>query len=219
MIGVMSILRDITKKETEYAFVDEHRRDRAEKAVRKGIECILKCQIIVNGERTAWCQQHDQQTFEPKPARMYEKISNCCSESVGIVKFLMSVDDPQPNIIQAVQSAVAWFDRSKLTGIHIVEKPNESLEKGYDKVVIGDASAPPIWARFYQLETNRPIFCGRNGKVRYCLAEIDYERRTGYTWYGYWPAELLIKDYPAWQKKWAPKENVLRNRLSKYEIN
>ena len=68
-----------------------------------------------------------------------------------------------------------------------------------------------VWVRFYQIGTNRPIFGDYDGKVYYAMSEISSERRTGYSWYGYWPATLLAKDYPAWQKKWAPKENVLKN--------
>jgi PelA/Pel-15E family pectate lyase len=210
MIGAMTVLRDIAEKKPPYTLVDEQRRKKAEKAVQKGIECILKCQIIVGGKRTAWCQQHDEKTFEPRPARIYEKISICGGESVGVVRFLMSIDNPTEEIVEAIQSAVAWFDRVKLTGIRQINKPNES-GRGYDKVIIRDATAPPIWARFYQIGTNRPIFCGRDGIIKSSLAEIEHERRTGYSWYGYGPATLLAKDYPAWQKKWAPRENVLRN--------
>ena len=35
----------------------------------------------------------------------------------------------------------------------------------------------------------------------YVLAAIEYERRNGYAWYGYWPADLLKKDYPAWKAR------------------
>jgi PelA/Pel-15E family pectate lyase len=210
MIGAMTVLRDIAERKPGYAFVDEQHRRKAEKAVQKGIECILKCQIIVDDRRTAWCQQHDEKTLEPRPARIYEKVSNCAGESIGVVKFLMSIDKPTEKVIQAVQGAVAWFDRVKLSGIRQVNKPDES-ERGYDKVIIRDAAAPPIWARFYQIGTNRPIFCGRDGIIKSSLAEIEHERRTGYSWYGYGPATLLARDYPAWQKKWAPKKNVLRN--------
>jgi PelA/Pel-15E family pectate lyase len=210
MIGAMSVLRDIAEQKAGYTFVDEGRRRKAEEAVRKGIDCILKCQIIVDGKRTAWCQQHDEKTLEPRPARIYEKVSICGGESVGIVRFLMSIDNPDKEIVEAIQSAVAWFDRVKITGIRQVNKPDDS-ERGYDKVVIKDSAAPPIWARFYKIGTNRPIFCGRDGKIKYNMAEIEHERRTGYSWYGYGPAEMLSRDYPAWQKKWAPKKNVLKN--------
>lgn len=211
MIGAMNILRDIAKKKPEYAFVDRIRSTKAEKAVQKGIECILKCQIIVNGQRTAWCQQYNEKTIEPCPARSYEKISICANESVGIVEFLMDIDNPEPKIIRAVQSAVAWFDSVKLTGIRQVKKPDKSKDGGYDKLIIKDATAPAIWARFYQLGTNRPIFCGRDGKVKYHLAEIEHERRMGYAWYGYWPKELLAKDYPKWQKNGPHRRTGLRN--------
>lgn len=211
MVGAMSVLRDIASKKPQYTFVDEDRCKRAEKAVKKGVECILKCQLIVDGKRTAWCQQHDEVSFEPRPARSFEPAAITAGESVGVVEFLMSIDNPDPNVIEAVQSAVAWFDRVKLTGLRQVNKPDESLQGGYDKVVIEDPNAPPIWARLYELSSNRPIFCGRDGKVQYRLADIEHERRTHYTWYGYWPAELLAKDYPKWQKKWAPERNVLGN--------
>ena len=85
----------------------------------------------------------------------------------------------------------------------------DDSEKGYDKVVVRDPTAPATWARFYQIGTNRPIFCGRDGVIKYSLAEIEHERRTGYSWYGSSPRDLLRKDYPAWQKKWAPNDNVL----------
>jgi hypothetical protein len=35
------------------------------------------------------------------------------------------------------------------------------------------------------------------------------ERRVGYSWWGTWPARLLEEDYPAWQQRWAPEDNVL----------
>lgn len=207
MIGAMSVLRDIAGKKPGYTFVEEVRRRKAKEAVLKGVECILKCQIIVDGKRTAWCQQHDEETFEPRPARIYEKVSICGNESVGIVKFLMGIDNPNEEIIKAIQGAVAWFDSVKLAGIRQINKSDDS-ERGYDRVIIKDVKARPIWARFYEIGTNRPIFCGRDGKIKYSLAEIEQERRTGYAWYGYWPAELLTKDYPAWQRKWAPKKKM-----------
>ncbi|MCX5684268.1 MAG: pectate lyase, partial [Planctomycetota bacterium] len=210
MIGVMRFLRDLAKKDGPCAFVDADRRAKAEKAVAKGIECILRCQVVVDGKRTVWCAQHDEATLKPAPARAYEKISLSGAESVGIVRFLMGVEKPGPEVIEAVQSAVAWFDAARITGIRQAAKPDPSLPGGQDKVIEKDPSAPPLWARFYEIGTNRPIFCGRDGVIKYSLAEIEHERRTGYAWYGGTPADLLAKDYPAWQAKWDPARNVLR---------
>ena len=49
MIGVMKLLRDVAAAKPAYAFVDEARRAAAARAVEKGIECILKTQVVVNG--------------------------------------------------------------------------------------------------------------------------------------------------------------------------
>ncbi|MDQ3013607.1 MAG: pectate lyase [Acidobacteriota bacterium] len=201
MINVMTLLGEIARKQLAYGFVDEARRAKAGKAVENGIECILKCQIKVNGKLTAWCAQHDEVTFAPAPARTYEKISLSGSESIGIVRFLMSVDRPDARVVDAIQSAVAWFNQSKLTGIKVTRKPDAAQAKGYDIVVVEDAKAEPLWARFYEIGTNRPIFCGRDGQIKSTLAEIEYERRTGYGWYTDAPAKLLSQDYPAWLKR------------------
>jgi PelA/Pel-15E family pectate lyase len=123
----------------------------------------------------------------------------------------MGIDRPSQQIIKGIEGAIVWFNQAKLTGIRQIEKSDRSVEGGYDRVVIEDANAPPIWARFYQIGTNRPIFCGRDGIIKYKLAEIEQERRAHYAWYGYWPAELLAKDYPAWREKWTPERNVLKN--------
>ena len=208
MVGVLTLLKDITDRKPDYRFVDEQKREKLRHAFRRGIECILKTQLVVKGIKTAWCQQYDSKTLKPAEARSYEKVSICASESAGIVRLLITIDSPNSKLIDAIQSAVVWLDRSRLTGIRIVRKPDDS-SKGYDKIVVEDPDAPPVWARFYEIDTNKPIFCGRDGIVKYTLAEIEQERRTGYSWYGNGPEALLTKYYPAWQKKWVPDLNVL----------
>ena len=70
-------------------------------------------------------------------------------------------------------------------------------------MVVPDPAAKPLWARFYEIGTNKPMYVGRDGIVHEHLADIEYERRVGYNWIGPFAAELLEKKYPAWQKKWA----------------
>lgn len=201
MINVMNLLRDIARRQPAYAFVDEGRRAASARAVEKGVECILRCQVIVNGKRTAWCAQHDEKTLQPAPARAYEKVSLSGSESVGIVRFLMQLDEPDAKVVEAVNAAVAWFEQVKLTGIKLVEQPNAALPKGRDRIVVADPQAEPLWARFYEIGSNRPLFSGRDGIVKYSLAEIEAERRAGYQWYVTTPAKLLAKEYPAWRQR------------------
>jgi pectinesterase len=112
----------------------------------------------------------------------------------------MSLDNPSPEVVRAVDAAVAWLESVKLEGIRqTVERDQE----GRNKVIVKDPAAPPLWARFYEIQTNRPFFCDRDGVPKYTIAEIGHERRNGYAWYGTWPQSLLQEQYPAWKKKWA----------------
>ncbi len=204
MVGVLELLRDVAERRAPFEKVEAAVRDRAATAVQQGIACILRCQIVVNGTKTAWCAQHDERTLAPAPARKYEHISLSGSESVGIVRFLMGVDQPSPEIIAAIRSAVTWLEKVKLTGLRVELIPAPDLPHGEDKRVVADPAAPPLWARFYEIGTNRPIFSGRDSIVRYTLAEVEAERRAGYSWYVDAPRKLLDRDYPVWAKKWLP---------------
>jgi len=200
MIGVMKLLRDISRKKPVYAFVGETRRLKTEKAVQLGIECLLKTQVLVAGKRTVWCAQHDEITLAPAPARRFEPISLSGYESVGIVRFLMEIDHPDAQVTGAIESAIAWFEKSKITGISWITR-RDPKSGDSDRVIAEDANAGPLWARFYEIGTNRPIFSGRDSVIKYSVAEIEAERRNGYRWYVDEPAVLLSRDYPAWRKK------------------
>ena len=72
-------------------------------AFERGVQCILKCQIVVGGKRTAWCAQHDENDYRPRAGRTFELASLSGAESVGVVRLLMSLDDPSPDVIKAVE--------------------------------------------------------------------------------------------------------------------
>ena len=196
MVRLMNFVRDVATK-SDFAFVDSDRRDRCRSAFERGVQCILKAQIRVNGALTVWCAQHDEITLEPRSARTYEPVSLSGAESAGILDLLMSLEKPSAEVIAAVDAAVAWFDSVQLKGIR------ETRVDG-DKRIVPDPDAPPLWARFYEIGTNRPIFVGRDGIKKYAISEIESERRNGYAWYGRW-GQSLPKKHSAWKKRLAPK--------------
>ncbi len=201
MANVLTLLREIERKAPAFAFVDEARRLRAAQAVSKGIECMLKTQIVVAGKLTAWCAQHDEVTVAPAKARAYEHPSLSGSETVGIVRFLMSLEKPDARVVTAIEAAIAWLNAVQINGFKYSDKRGADFEKGHDRVIEADPNAGPLWARFYEIGTNRPIFSGRDSVIKYNVAEIEHERRTGYGWYSNRAADLLAKDYPAWRTK------------------
>ncbi|MHC4070952.1 MAG: pectate lyase [Planctomycetota bacterium] len=182
MVRILEFLRDVAES-SDYAFLETDRRAAARIALNKGIQCILDCQIVVNGKRTVWCAQHDEMDLRPRPARSYELESLSGAESAAILKLLMSLDNPSPEIQRAIRAGAAWYESAKITGIRI-----ERVQR--DRVVVEDPKAAPIWARFYEIKTNRPFFCGRDGVKKYRLSEIEAERRGGYSWYG-WKEQWL----------------------------
>jgi PelA/Pel-15E family pectate lyase len=217
MADTLEVLRDTAAQRPPFTTLDGPRRAKAARAVEKGIACILRCQIRVDGKLTAWCAQHDEKTFAPAPARKYEHISLSGLESVGVLRFLMEEENPSPEIIAAVHAGVAWLKQVQLSGLRVEQFPADT-PTGVDRRVVADPSAPPLWARFYEIGTNRPIFSGRDSVVHYALAEIEAERRGGYNWYVSQPRALLEKDYPAWARKWpAPSEGVTEFSLDTAE--
>lgn len=202
MIGVMELLRDVAQGQPPFEFVDDDLRTRAQAAIDKGLGVILKCQVVVDGRPTVWCAQHDRVTFEPRPARSYELVSLSGMESVGIVEYLMKIHRPSPEVKRAIEGAVAWFEQTKLEGLSVHWVRDASLPRGIDRVVEANQSAPPMWARFYEIGTNRPLFVGRDGVPHDHLADIEHERRIDYSWLGEYADKLLEKEYPAWRAKW-----------------
>ncbi len=211
--GIMGMLKDVNDGQPWFSFLDKPFRKRLVKAFVKGIDCIIKTQIKDNRKLTAWCQQHDEQTLEPTWARAFEPPAICNGESADVVLLLMQIKNPGKKVIKAVQNAVAWYNESKILNTRqiIVPAPVDTTQftiSKTDKIVVTDPKAPPIWTRYYELKTHRPMFCNRGKKIVYSLAEVERERRDGYGWYTYAPQKVLDQ-YKAWQMIHASNYNVL----------
>lgn len=182
MINVMILLDEIANKKGDFSFVDSNLANKCKNSVNKGVDCILKTQVKVNGQLTVWGQQHDSVTLAPAAARAYELPSLCSSESVAIVNFLKT--RPRTAAIDAsINAATTWFNQVKITGTKVVKtETGLQLQK--------DSKASPIWARFYEIGTNKPIFVNRQSQKFYDVTKIEVERQLGYAWYGNWGSKL-----------------------------
>ena len=198
MINVLNILQDVAELNGDYAVLGQDYAKRAQKAVDKGLACILNTQVTLNGKPTVWAAQYDERRLIPAKARAFELPSLSSSESSNIVKFLMRQKNPSPELIKAITSAIQWFDDAKISGFKVERVDDPKQPKGKDVILVPDASSV-IWARFYDLDKMEPMFVGRDGVPKKTLAEIENERRTGYAWYGVWGAKLP-KEYAKWKK-------------------
>ena len=204
MVGCLTVLKAAADGAGHLAWLDDGRRERARDAVRRGVACLLRCQIRTAGGLTGWGQQHDPRTFETVGARSFELPCASPWDTTEVVRFLMTQPRPSPEVVQAIDAAVAWLERVQLRGIRVERVPAPRAEffrhaTEHDVVVVPDDRAKPLWARMYEVGTDRPIFASRDGIKVYSLAEVDRERRTGSGWYGTWPARLISREHAAWK--------------------
>ena len=184
MVRVLIQLRNIKNKKAPWQFINDSLRRDIEPAVVRGIQCILNCQIRVDGTLTAWCAQHHAISMVPVGARAYELASLSGGETVGITKFLMSLGNPAPEVRAAVEAAVAWLRRSSVDAANLGQ----------------EGAHGPQWARFYEIDSNRPLFSDPDGVKRFSFSEVK-KKRNSYAWFTDTPAALLDHDYPNWKRR------------------
>ena len=201
MVNVLNILTDVLEGADNMEVIDKSYINKCAAAVQRGISCILKTQLKQKDVLTGWCAQYDAKTLLPAKARAYELPSLSGMESVGILRYLMRFDNPGAEIKTAVKAGVAWLDKVKIVGYKVVEIDALGTPKGKDRMLVADKENV-MWARFMDLETNEPFFSSRDGIKKKTMAEIDYERRNGYAWYGNSPAKLINNEFPKWAARW-----------------
>lgn len=202
MVNVMRVLQDIFEYDPLYWYVPTSLREKAKAAFDKGVQCILATQVVQDGKPTVWCAQHDFETLAPAKARAYELPSLSGQESDNIVLLLMDIPNPSPEIVAAVENAIAWFEKSKIEGIRLEYYRNDEGKRDYR--VVACEKCPMLWARFYELDTNRPFFCDRDGIKKYDVSQIGHERRTGYSWYNNDGRSVLAR-YKMWKREMGDK--------------
>src|SRR6185312_10919089 len=102
-------LTAVSQDDSAYAFVPAALRRQSSAAARHALDCILATQVIVNGKRTIWAQQHDALTLAPAAARNYEPIALASGESSDILLYLMQLPHPSPAVVRAIRAGVDWL--------------------------------------------------------------------------------------------------------------
>ena len=102
-----------------------------------------------------------------------------------------------PEVVACIESALKWFDTHRITGLRKTKN-----EKGKTDYITDPASTEVLWARFYDLQTARPIFAGADDGIIYStFQEMAAKNKVAYDFFSTRPAELLGKELPRWQKR------------------
>ncbi|KAF1697626.1 pectate lyase [Pseudoxanthomonas daejeonensis] len=198
MVHAIGLLQDIADRRGDMALLAPEYGPRAAAAVQRGLDSLLALQVRIDGQPTIWAAQYDETTLQPAKARAYELPSLAVAESVAVVRLLMRQPRPDARTVAAIESAARWLEQHRLPdlALHRFDAPAE--ETGKDVRVVAEPGAS-LWARFYDLERQQPLFVDRDSRpVRF--ADLPNERRTGYGWYGTWPEKLLAQELPRWRK-------------------
>ena len=193
MIHVIMLLREVADAKGDFAFVSPDMRRRANVSAERGIACLLRTQVIVNGRRTAWGQQHDALTLQPTSARNYEMPSLASGESGDIVLFLMRIENPSEEMVAAINGAASWFARTPIKDVAFRNVGNEGRR------LISEPGSGPLWSRYYQIGTDRPVFGDRDKSIHDDVNEISMERRRGYAWFTD-KGTTVIDRFERWKK-------------------
>lgn len=200
MIGTLRLLQKVAHREGAFSFVGSDLAHQAQEAVDKGLKNILDTRLpSADGKQhTVWAQQYDQTTLKPIKARPFEPAAASSYESTDIIRFLLSIPNPSEQVISAVDESVEWLKSVAITGKEWDSKSGRLTDNPH---------ARPLWSRFYEIGTDRPIFGKdrQSGEVAYDISDVASNLRTTYTWFHQHPELLIQNEYPAWKAKMAAK--------------
>jgi len=194
MVQVMEMMHRVADGRDSYAFVSAEIRAQAAAAFERALLCVLTTQLTTAGKLTVWAQQYDALTLKPTSARNYEMPADCSSESDDILIMLMDeLPHPTAQEQRAIRSAAAWFNRTAIYGQTYGPTAN-------GRGLTPKPGAGPIWARYYEIDTDRPIFGDRDKSIHDDLNELSSERRNGYGWFGTEP-QIALDRYKEWSQQ------------------
>lgn len=202
MTRVLKLLHAIDAGDPAFAFLDAGRRERAGKALSAGVACLLQMQVEIGGKKTVWCAQSDPITLRPSPARKMEPATLSGMESARVLEFLMTLKQPTPQTTAAIEGGLAWLEAAKLTNVRKVQ------QNGKTAYEIDPNSTEIYWARFYDLNTGKPVFPGRDGVLYPTFAAMAAKNPTGYDYYTTIPGSVLNSAQKKWRKALAEAANA-----------
>ena len=175
---VLSFWLDITVNRQNFPSITGELLELVQESLDRGIQGILDMQIYSEqqGMLTAWAAQHHRETLEPVWGRAFEPPSISGNEGARVVQFLMNIPNPSPEVQHSIHSAVAFFAYTEIIGYrHVEGVPARHPSWGNDRIIVEDANARGLWARFICIDTFEPLFVDRNPPaLRINPNESDY---------------------------------------------
>ena len=196
MTDLLNLLWDIANQ-PDYRWLAADLRAAAQAGFHKGVDWLVQAQVQVDGKRTVWTAQHHPLSGAPVAARKFEQISLVSSESAAVLQLFLDKgldkelykEQSNPGVLPALCSGIAWLQQHQIR-----DKAWQRHETGSALV---EKKGAQLWARFYSLPQQQPVFFDRDGQVYSDVNQLSLERQQGYGWYQT-NAKGVLK---AWKKK------------------
>ncbi len=183
----------------------------------KSLRFTLDAQVVVDGVKTGWAQQYDEDLDKPVPTggRAFELPSVCTAESATVLRVLCNIENPTDEIKTAIESYYNWTKEIGFTGYKLYNITDRTRELGKDRLVLQDGTQTKMYGRFYGLDITGEyygldiskkltsskfyeIFSGRDGIANYTQNLGMHERRSGYSYTNTNTESNAKKLYDAW---------------------
>jgi PelA/Pel-15E family pectate lyase len=134
-------------------------------------------------------------TLAPVSARNYEPGALAASESADLLDYLMSLPNPSKETITAIEAGITWLKAAAIYGFEYVG--GRGVEGG--RQLKPKDGAGPIWARYYSVTTQKPVFGDRDKSLHDNVNDLSLERRNGYAWHSN-GEQKTIDRYADWSR-------------------
>lgn len=190
VVEVAELMGWASRGEADLGFLPAELKAAAAASHDRAVQLLLATQIRVGGRLTLWAQQHDALTLAPTSARNYEPPALSAGESARTLEFLMQLPKPTPAIVESVRAGAALLRE-------LAVRDRAFVKVDGARRLVMQPGAGPLWARFYDPVTLKPVFGDRDKSLHDDVNDISAERRNGYSWWGTWPAKALAQ-YDRW---------------------
>lgn len=188
MTDLLNLLWDIANT-PEFQWLSFELRAKAQAGFAKGVAWLVSAQVLVDGKRTVWTAQHHPLSGAPVAARKFEQISLVSSESAAVLQLLLDKAVDSPGVLPALCGGIQWLEQHQIR-----DKAWRRDDKGSKMV---EKKGAQLWARFYSLPAQQPVFFDRDGQTYTDVNQLSLERQQGYGWYQS-NAKGVLK---AWKKR------------------
>ncbi len=181
--SAMLLLWDVSVKMDPFNsdIVDDLNHSQIQLALDKGMDFILKSQIMVDGKPTIWGQQHHPETYESMSGRSWELACRTPNESSFVTAILLNWPDRSPDIVNATWGAVGWYEDNAI----------ENMWFDQNSGTITERDGASMWYRYYNVSQDEYFFTGYDSKKVYDLYDIPEAQRSTYSWAYNWGERIV----------------------------